>query len=172
MIQWGGWLITVMETTRHFTTKVYIVNNGATALHKHPNFGIYLPPGGHVERDELPHKSGIREAKEETGLEPELYRETNEIDVPGGHPLPQPAYHLLYDVNTYLDGSVGHQHIDFIYFARVSSRNINPEDDEVASDAWDWYSVEDLESGDFDSDTVQIGIEAIKTVEEWTSSAE
>ena len=56
-----------METTRHFTATVYLVNDGATALHEHPTLGIRLPPGGHVDRDELPHEAGLREVHEETG---------------------------------------------------------------------------------------------------------
>lgn len=159
-----------METTRHYTTKVYIVNEQMTALHKHPSFGIYLPPGGHVERDELPHRSGMREVKEETGLDAELHRETNQVKVPGGRPLPQPAYHLLYDVNTYDDGSVGHQHIDFIYFARVHSRDIRPNDDEVPAEEWEWFTIQDLEEGSFDPDTTQIAIEAIQTIDSWNDS--
>ncbi|MFO7833730.1 MAG: NUDIX hydrolase, partial [Halohasta sp.] len=40
-----------METTRHFTSTVYIVHEGATALHHHDRLGIRVPPGGHVDRD-------------------------------------------------------------------------------------------------------------------------
>ncbi|WP_164093824.1 NUDIX domain-containing protein, partial [Stenotrophomonas maltophilia] len=59
-----------METTRHTTATIYIVNDGATALHWHRRLGIRIPPGGHVERDELPHEAGLREVREETGLDP------------------------------------------------------------------------------------------------------
>jgi ADP-ribose pyrophosphatase YjhB (NUDIX family) len=44
-----------METTRHFVATVYVVNGGAVALHEHDRLGMWLPPGGHVEREELPH---------------------------------------------------------------------------------------------------------------------
>jgi ADP-ribose pyrophosphatase YjhB (NUDIX family) len=154
-----------METTRHFTTKVYIVNERATALHEHPGLGIYLPPGGHIERDELPHESGQREVREETGLESELYRDVSDIEVPEGHPLPQPAYQILYDVNIHPNGEVGHQHIDFIYFGQVPSREIDPADEEVSATAWEWYTPEELRENGFDSDTVQMGIEAIETID-------
>ncbi|MFB6203194.1 MAG: NUDIX hydrolase [Candidatus Nanohaloarchaea archaeon] len=152
-----------METTRHFTTKVFIVEDGATALHYHPKLEIYLPPGGHVERDELPHRSGIREVREETGLEPELHRDSADMDVPGGRPLPEPEYHILYDVDTGPDGEVAHQHIDLIYFAEVDSREIDPEENEVPAEEWEWFDREDLENGDFDPDTRRMAIEAIET---------
>lgn len=153
-----------METTRHFTTKVYIVNNGATALHEHPTLGIRLPPGGHIERDQLPHEAGRREVYEETGLESELYRDVSDIEVPEGRALPQPAHQILYNVNIHSDGEVGHQHIDFIYFAQVFSREIDPAEGEVSATAWEWYTPEELRESNLDSDTIQIGIEAIETI--------
>ena len=48
-----------METTRHFTATVYVVNDGAVALHEHERLGIRVPPGGHVDRGELPHEAGF-----------------------------------------------------------------------------------------------------------------
>ena len=154
-----------METTRHFTTKVYIVNNRATALHEHPTLGIRLPPGGHIERDQLPHEAGQREVYEETGLESELYRDMSDIEVPEGRPLPQPEHQILYNVDVHTNGEIGHQHIDFIYFAQVFSREINPAEGEVSAMAWEWYTQEELRESDLDPDTVQLGIEAIEMIE-------
>ena len=101
-----------METTRHVTATIYIVNDGATALHWHDRLGIRVPPGGHVDRDELPHTGGLREVREETGLEPTLVHGTEEIDAPAGRVLPRPAHVMLYDINVHSNGHVGHQHID------------------------------------------------------------
>ena len=42
-----------METTRHFTATTYVVEGDAVALHEHERLGKWLPPGGHVDRDEL-----------------------------------------------------------------------------------------------------------------------
>jgi len=159
-----------METTRHFTATVYIVNDGATALHHHDRLGIRIPPGGHVDRDELPHRAGRREVREETGLEPTLLRETAAIDPPAGEVLPQPAHMLLYDINIHPDGRVGHQHIDHIYFGAVDSREIDPADGEADPSVWEWYTRRDLRESDLDSDTVAIGCEAIDAVEEWEAT--
>ena len=153
-----------METTRHFTSTVYIVNEGATALHHHDRLGIRIPPGGHVDRDELPHEAGIREVQEETGLEPTLLRETAAIDAPAGEVLPQPAHMMLYDIDVYPDGAVGHQHIDHVYFAAVDSRAIDPDDGEADAAVWEWYTADELRASEIDSDTVDIGCEAIETV--------
>lgn len=154
-----------METTRHFTATVYVVDDGATVLHEHERLGIRVPPGGHVDRDELPHEAGLREVREETGLEAELVGGPPAVPAPGGRALPSPRYQMLYDIDLNDDGQAYHQHVDHVYFARVDSRAIDPDgDDEAAPDAWAWYTREDLRESDVDPDTVAIGIEAIETV--------
>ncbi len=151
-----------METTRHFTATVYVVNDGATALHRHGRLGIRVPPGGHIERDELPHEAAIREVEEEIGQTPTLVADVPDIDAPAGRALPEPAHVMLYDVNVHEDGTVGHQHVDHLYYATVPNRAIDPADGEAATAAWDWYTREHLRTGDLDPDTVQFGLEAIE----------
>lgn len=152
-----------METTRHFTATVYIVNNGATALHHHERLGICIPPGGHVERDELPHQTAVRECEEETGLTPAIVSEATGVETPVGRPLPRPRHQMLYDINVH-DGEVGHQHIDQIFYASVPERTIDPADGERSAAAWDWYAPAELRAADLDEDVVEIGIDAIETV--------
>jgi 8-oxo-dGTP pyrophosphatase MutT (NUDIX family) len=154
-----------METTRHFTATTYVVNDGATALHEHGRLGIHLPPGGHIERDELPHEAALREVREETGLEAELVADRADVEPPNGRPLPEPAHQMLHDIDVYPDGSVGHQHIDHLYYARVPGRRIDPVgDDEAGADEWSWHTAADLRSSGFDADVVTLGCEAIEAV--------
>lgn len=153
-----------METTRHFTATVYVVNDGAAALHRHPKLGIRIPPGGHVDRDELPHEAGLRETREEIGLEPTLLDDTDPVGAPNGETLPRPREQLLYDIDGD-DGDVFHQHIDHIYFATVPSRGISPEPGEAGVEVWDWYDREDLREADIDGDTVALALRAIEAAE-------
>jgi 8-oxo-dGTP pyrophosphatase MutT (NUDIX family) len=156
-----------METTRHFTATAYVVNDGATALHEHDRLGIRVPPGGHIDRDELPHEAAAREVYEETGLEADIVADRSGIEGPNGRSLPQPAHLLLYDINVDEAGRVGHQHIDHLYFARVPSREIAPVGtDEVDADGWEWYTPDDLQASDLDADVIDLGCEAIETVSE------
>lgn len=157
-----------METTRHFTATVYVVNDGATALHEHKRHDIHIPPGGHVDRGELPHEAGLREVREEMGLEATLIDDTPELPASNVETLPQPRHHLLYDINVH-DGVAGHQHIDLIYYATVPHRDIDPDDGEAASNAWRWFTPTQLRESDIDEDVVSLGIDAIQTAKAWSS---
>ncbi len=151
-----------METTRHFTATVYVVEGGAVALHRHGRLGIRIPPGGHVDRDELPHEAGLREVREETGLEATLLDDTDEVGAPAGRALPQPRHQMLYDIDIHDDGRVAHQHVDHTYYATVDDREIDPAgDDEADPSAWAWYDRDDLRAADLDADTVRFALEAI-----------
>ncbi|WP_160133472.1 NUDIX hydrolase [Halococcus salsus] len=158
-----------METTRHFTATVYLVNDGAVALHHHPKLGIRIPPGGHVDRDELPHETAVREVREETGYKVDLLGDAPAVDAPDGRALPTPRYQLCYDIDVGPEG-VYHQHIDQVYFARAPHREIAPAgDDEPGPEAWDWYTSTDLDaeagSDSLGRDTVRIAKEALAAAE-------
>lgn len=153
-----------METTRHFTATTYVVNDGATLLHRHPGLGKLLPPGGHVDRDELPHAAARREVREETGLEVTLVADRDDIASPTVEPLPKPQHVQLADVNVHADG-VGHQHVDLVYYGRAETRTVSPAADEPGAESWDWFDRAALAADDrLDPDVAEIGRSAIDTV--------
>jgi len=155
-----------METTRHFVATVYAVNDGAVALHEHDKLEMWLPAGGHLDRDELPHAAALREVSEETGLEAELVATESPIEGPNTRGIPEPAHLMLHDINVHEDGSVGHQHVDHLYFARVDSREIAPNGaDEVDPDDWRWYTASELADSDLPRDVIDLGREAIAAVD-------
>jgi 8-oxo-dGTP pyrophosphatase MutT (NUDIX family) len=156
-----------METTRHFVATVYVVVDGATCLHEHERLGMWLPPGGHVDRDELPHETAVREAHEETGLEVDLLEERGDVASEAARSLPRPREFLLEDINVH-DGAVGHQHVDFVYFGRADSRVIEPVgEEEAAPSRWEWFTAEDLRAraGELPDDVVEVGRAAITAYE-------
>jgi 8-oxo-dGTP pyrophosphatase MutT (NUDIX family) len=128
------------EVTRHFTATTYVVRDGNVLLHRHRRQGIWLPPGGHIERDELPSEAARREIEEETGLSLQLHSEieaeslSREMDA---LVVPQPAFILVEDINPY------HQHIDFTYFARAPE-GAEPE----GASGFSWFAPGELDMPD------------------------
>ncbi len=99
--------------TRDFTVAVFVVHDGRVLLHFHPKLGKWLPPGGHIEPNELPDEAALREVAEESGLAVRLV---------GGKGLatdyPDQPVQLVIPAGIQLELiSEGHEHIDLVYFA-------------------------------------------------------
>ena len=121
---------------RHFTATGFVINSDATLLHWHHRVQAWLPPGGHVEPDEDPVQAVLREVKEETGLDVELVPTQHVPEISNLDQVPAPRTILVEDV---YDQKVGaHQHIDMIYFCRVSGPR------PPAPDGWVWFTADDL----------------------------
>lgn len=128
------------EILRHFTVAVFVVHEQRVLLHFHRKLGRWLPPGGHVEDNELPDDAALREVLEETGIRARLIGNRGlRIDSPRQLVIPagiqvEPIY-------------AGHEHIDLVYFAipephDLRAAEVDPrlaESDKVA-----WYAVSDL----------------------------
>lgn len=72
---------------------------------------------------------------------------------------------MLYDSTVHI-GTVGHQHVEHIYYASVPNREIAPGPDEASADAWGWYTASELRDSDRLPTVVQFGVEAIEAAEE------
>ncbi|MEA2529282.1 MAG: hypothetical protein QOG89_926 [Thermomicrobiales bacterium] len=101
------------HVNRDFCVAVFVVHVDRVLLHFHRKLGRWLPPGGHIEPNELPDEAAIREVWEETGVEATLWGASTIAVVAPGQPrqLCRPAGIQLADV------APGHQHIDLVYFA-------------------------------------------------------
>jgi 8-oxo-dGTP pyrophosphatase MutT (NUDIX family) len=102
------------ETTRDFTVAVFVVHRDHVLLHRHAKLDLWLPPGGHIEPNELPDEAALRETQEEAGIDIALVGERGlDRDAPGEpRQLTRPEGIQLELI------SPGHEHIDLIYFAR------------------------------------------------------
>ena len=160
-----------METTRHFVATVYVVADGATCLHEHDRLGMWLPPGGHLDRDELPHEAALRECREETGLDVELVAPRGDLESETVRSIAEPQHFLLEDIDVHPDGRVSHQHVDFVFYGRAGGREIDPDgDDEAEPDEWEWFTPEELRErvDDLPADVVEAGTRAIEMVSKET----
>jgi ADP-ribose pyrophosphatase YjhB (NUDIX family) len=124
------------STLRHFTVAVFVVDAGRVLLHFHRKLGKWLPPGGHIEHNELPDDAARREVLEETGLHVRLLGPRG-LDVEAPPQLVVPAGIQVEAIYP------GHEHIDLVYFAELaSSAEIDPglaERDQVG-----WYALSEL----------------------------
>jgi len=156
-----------METTRHFVATVYVVSDGAVALHEHDKLEMWLPAGGHLDRDELPHEAALRETDEEIGQTVDLIAPQESITSETVRSLPQPQHFLVEDINVSESGGGGHQHIDFIFYGAASNRDIQPGPGEQPASDWTWFTPSELNarSDEIPADVVEIGLRAIETVE-------
>ena len=145
-----------MEVTRHFTATTLIVHDKKVLLHKHKKLKRWLPVGGHIDRDELPLDAARREVKEEAGLEVEFYvAEQDLLEFPDVREIARPARLLLEDINPY------HQHIDFVYYAKSRTADINEDAEEYES--LRWFSLDELENEEcMPADVVFLAQEAVQ----------
>jgi len=98
------------QVLRHFTVAVFVVHAGQVLLHYHRKLGKWLPPGGHVEDNELPDDAAVREVFEETGVRAHLVGAR-------GLPIDDPRQLVLPAGLQVENIYPGHEHIDLVYFA-------------------------------------------------------
>lgn len=116
---------------KHDTASAFVFHHDPdlgwrVGLIKHPLFGVWMQPGGHVEDDETPFEAALREAREETGLDrlrlldvhtpPFLATTATTIPMPlpvwvREHPVPHGDNHVR----------DAHVHIDFKFLAIAES---------------------------------------------------
>jgi 8-oxo-dGTP pyrophosphatase MutT (NUDIX family) len=142
------------DVLRHFTVAVFVVHASRVLLHFHRKLGRWLPPGGHIEDNELPDDAAVREVLEETGIHARLV---------GGRGLPIDEPHqLVLPAGIQVERIyAGHEHIDLVYFARPADPcavEIAPQLAE--QDRVGWYAPAELDA---------LGVDA--EIQSWTRRA-
>lgn len=126
---------------KHFTATAYIVSkiNGQVKvlLHQHKKHQLWLPIGGHIEKNELPTEALLREVKEETSLDIELPK-SKLIKTADVVELVCPVAILVEKLKSYKTEKA-HCHIDLIYFAICK----NPQKLKMAENH-SWFSAKEL----------------------------
>lgn len=129
---------------RHFTATAFIVDSAQrTLLLWHKRLGRWMPPGGHVDPNETPAETAKRECKEETGLDVEIIGDAQEdlfSQCPDeGQMLKKPIAMLLENIPASEERrEPAHQHMDFLYLARVLDEDqaLDHSNDESADMRW------------------------------------
>jgi ADP-ribose pyrophosphatase YjhB (NUDIX family) len=128
------------EVLRHFTVAVFVVHAGRVLLHYHRKLRRWLPPGGHIEDNELPDEAARREVLEETGVHIRLVGAR-------GLPIVKPQQLVVPAGIQVEDIYPRHQHIDLVYFAITDPDSTNSAEIDprlAASDRVAWYDPAEL----------------------------
>src|SRR3989344_6148052 len=136
---------------KHFTATAFVIDSqNRTLLLWHKRLGRWMPPGGHIDPNETPEETAIRECKEETGLDIEIIGDHQE-DIFGTHTeegimLKKPFALLLENIPACTErGEPFHQHMDFIFVAHPINEHqtltLAPEEGEQLR----WFTATEIE---------------------------
>lgn len=149
---------------KHFTATGYIVskidNEFRVLLHKHKKLNIWIGIGGHVEEDENPVQTVLREVKEETNLGVKLIFEKSLLKTKDVEELITPQTIIEEKIPLY-KSEPAHFHIDHIYFAFCK----NPKKIKMSED-YRWLSNVDLKKNDLEIEVQTYARKAIDKVEQ------
>lgn len=113
-----------------------------TLLVHHKKYDLWIQPGGHIEYDENPVQTAVREALEETGID------VSSLLLPGekideyAFPLPVPDFFLEEKIPAYQD-TPEHFHIDFLYVVRLPEV-VEPRLEAGGAHDIQWFTLEEV----------------------------
>src|SRR5262245_9397408 len=103
---------------KHLTVTGYVMNKPRTKLLliHHKGLDKWLPAGGHLESNEVPHEGAIREVREETGIEASVIPNEIDLGLKGviDVQIPRPVA-MMYQVIPESKKDVEHIHLDMVY---------------------------------------------------------
>jgi ADP-ribose pyrophosphatase YjhB (NUDIX family) len=126
---------TEKEIVQEFISTVYVVENNKVLLTWNRKVSNWIPIGGHVDKNQLPCFSVIREAKEESNLDIELISLNK-----------RSSDNIIQPIAVHLDHvKEDHKHINLAYFAKIKQGS--PECAKIDDEGKElrWFSKEDLE---------------------------
>lgn len=144
-----------------FTASAYVVYKDKVLLRMHEKYGIWLPPGGHIELDEDPVQAVVREVKEESGLDIVLWDGNKKFSIEqnGEVELIPPMSLHRHPI------SATHTHINLAYFATTISNALSPAEGE-SREGLVWCTKDELEKMNLRPDIKFYAELALETLEE------
>ncbi len=112
-------MLNVGDKEKQFVVEGYIINNGKLLLMNHKKLSMWLPPGGHIEKNELPDEAIKREVKEETGYDIEIEQAVSYPEEYNVAFIQNPNHIQVEDIKG------DHYHIDLVYLCRIVGGKLN-----------------------------------------------
>ena len=133
----------------------FLIHNNKVLLIHHKKLDLWLPPGGHIEKNETPDEAVKREFREELGLEVEIL---NRNDIPtGGNIVKQLA--VPFYVNVHRVGD--HDHCCFFYICILKNpKKISIDKSELKD--FGWFSPKELNQERVSVDVRNIALKAFE----------
>jgi 8-oxo-dGTP pyrophosphatase MutT (NUDIX family) len=149
--------------TRHYSATGIVFNaENEILLVKHSKLKVWLPPGGHVDENELPEEAVLREIFEETGVRATIMSNKKGLPLYNDdrcRELETPFTVLLEDVS----GNGTHFHIDIIFLCKAEDCALkkNPEEaDEIG-----WFPYSQVKKLDTFDNVVKVIAQAVKDLQ-------
>ncbi len=131
----------------------FLIHNNKVLLIHHKKLNSWLPPGGHIEKNETPDEAVGREFKEELGLEVEILNRNDILH--GGKIVKQLAVPFYVNVHNVGD----HDHCCFFYLCvPKSQKRIMINKSELKD--FNWFSPEELNQKHIPVDVKNIAMKA------------
>jgi 8-oxo-dGTP pyrophosphatase MutT (NUDIX family) len=125
---------------REFISTVFVVDKGKVLMTWNLKVNNWVPIGGHIDSNQLPCESVIREAKEESNLDIEIHSNPN---------ITKSIVNLPQPFNVHLDHvKEDHKHINLTYFATIKKGSGECFEIDDEGKPLKWFSREDLNQDD------------------------
>jgi len=140
------------EAKRCETAWGWLLRKNKVLLVKHKMLGMWLAPGGHLEKNELPHQAAEREFFEETGVKVQAISAYPLLKTTSTEALPMPFTSNLHWINKPGEkahvrdtGDTCEQHYGWGYFMKVTG-DIKLNDSDTGIDEVRWFSESEIDA--------------------------
>ena len=145
-----------------YTVAGFIVKDYKVLLVHHRKLDKWLPPGGHVEKNEAFDDAILREIKEETGIDAEITSYGRDWR-PGGEKFGGDIVRMLANpFNINIHKVTDHLHLNLNYLCSIKNNSKAVSINSEIKGA-EWFSKDDLEDGDIPEDVKKLALAALET---------
>jgi 8-oxo-dGTP pyrophosphatase MutT (NUDIX family) len=135
-----------------FTATGLVFNDiGQILMVKNRKQNKWVPPGGHIDENELPCAAVVREVFEETGIKVQVLSSAPKRDLSSGTSTELPLPLKIAHVDVLGTGLLNY--VDFLYLCRTKTTETTPQEAEI--DEIGWFSPEKAMSLDTHEDIVK-----------------